>query len=303
MATVRDYLSELRLPFVTATLITALVGAAWPGPGGVPPWPRIILVVFGAVLAHLAANVLNDYFDHRSGADAANTAFIPGLSGGSRLIQKGRLRPAQVLALGVLLLGVAAGCGALALLWGGPSVAVFAAAGGLLAVGYTAPPLRLVHRGLGEPAIFLAFGPLLGAGSWAATHGGGIAPPAVWLLTSVLGLWVTMILLANELPDRAGDAAVGKATWVVRLGEKIAARLYGALYGTSLLLLVFAVITGLLSPWFLFGVVPAPLAWRNARLLMVGDDRSPLSLAPACMGTVQAHLVGGALILAAVFAG
>lgn len=292
------FAAELRAPFLTATLATVIVGAFWPGLAG---WPLALVVVLGASLMHLAANVFNDWADHASGADEANVGYVPGLSGGSRLIQKGLLTPGEVLGLAVALLAAAAACGIVVVAVAGPAVLPWAVAGLVLGIGYTVPPLRLVHRGLGEPVIFLTFGPLLAGGAWVATHGGDWPPAGVWAASTVLGLWVALILFANEFPDRAGDAAAGKRTWVVRLGPVRAARLYRLLVVTSFVLTALFVAAGLLPPGALAALIALPLALRNARVLAARIAAPTTELATVCMGTVQAHLLGSIGLLAGIF--
>ena len=57
-----------------------------------------LLALAGGVLLHAGANVANDYFDHKSGNDEANVDFVRPFTGGSRMIQTGRMSPAEVLA-------------------------------------------------------------------------------------------------------------------------------------------------------------------------------------------------------------
>jgi 1,4-dihydroxy-2-naphthoate octaprenyltransferase len=292
------FAAELRAPFLTATLATAIVGAFWSGFAG---WPIALVVVLGASLMHLSANVFNDWADHKSGADEANVGYVPGLSGGSRLIQKGALTANEVLVFAVALLAAAAACGVFVLATVGSGVLPWAVAGLVLGVGYTVPPLKLVHRGFGEPVIFLAFGPVLAGGAYVATHGGAWPPAGVWAASSVLGLWVALILFANEFPDRAGDAATGKRTWVVRFGAARAAHLYRVLAVASYLLLVVSVATGLLPVGALAGLIAAPLALRNARVLAARVDAPTTELATVSMGTVQAHLLGSLGLLVGIF--
>ena len=95
-----------------------------------------------------------------------------------------------------------------------------------LAWGYSAPPLRLCARGLGELTTALVVTllvPLFGYDLQA----GALAAPIFFAAALPCALQFAM-LLAIEFPDAAGDAAVGKRTLVVRLGAMPAARLYAA---------------------------------------------------------------------------
>ncbi len=94
---IKIWLREIRAPFLTATLIPVCFGAslAWYYHASFQLFPFLITLI-AAVLLHMGTNLANDYFDHKSGADAINEDFIPGFSGGSRLIQEGILDPRTV---------------------------------------------------------------------------------------------------------------------------------------------------------------------------------------------------------------
>src|SRR5206468_10283541 len=95
------------------------------------------------------------------------------------------------------------------LLW----IGVFGVA---VAYSYVGPPLRLAHRGLGEIAVALEFGPVTVLGTYfvlARTF-----DPAAIVLSISLGLLVAGTLWINEVPELPADAFVGKRTLVVRPG-------------------------------------------------------------------------------------
>jgi 1,4-dihydroxy-2-naphthoate octaprenyltransferase len=88
--------------------------------------------------------------------------------------------------------------------------------GAMCAVGYTAPPLALAYRGLGDVFVFLFFGPIAVAGTRAACDGAWTMPAFVCgLATGAIGV---CLLATNNLRDEAGDRASGKRTIVVRFG-------------------------------------------------------------------------------------
>ena len=65
-----------------------------------------ILTLLGAVSLHLGTNIINDYFDHKSGNDEANNEFVRPFSGGSRMIQLGLLTPLEVLTAAIIFFAV-----------------------------------------------------------------------------------------------------------------------------------------------------------------------------------------------------
>src|SRR5205085_7204958 len=154
-------------------------------------------------------NMANDLFDDASGADAANVTPTP-FSGGSRVLQYGLVTRHGLLTATVTAYTVAIGVGLWLAAARGWWLLAIGAVGLVLSLVYTGPPLRLVHRGLGEPVTALGFGPVMTLGayyvcaqrwSWEAVY---VSMPVAVL--------VALVLYVNQVPDRAGDAAVGKRT-------------------------------------------------------------------------------------------
>jgi 1,4-dihydroxy-2-naphthoate polyprenyltransferase len=61
-----------RAPFLSATIIPILAGAAWVSARGLAdpfPWGLLALAMLGGISLHISANTFNDYFDWRSGTD------------------------------------------------------------------------------------------------------------------------------------------------------------------------------------------------------------------------------------------
>jgi 1,4-dihydroxy-2-naphthoate octaprenyltransferase len=178
--------------------------------------------------AQLMTHYANEFFDLE--ADRANRTPTR-WSGGSRILPDGVLPPAVALAAALVLGFVALGATLVVAMRAGavdrPLLLPIAVVMTTLAWGYSAPPLRLAARGLGELTTALVVTlcvPLLGYYAQA----GELHPRifAACLLPCVLQF---AMLLAIELPDAAGDAIAGKRTLVVRLGAAAGARLYAAL--------------------------------------------------------------------------
>ncbi len=138
-------------------------------PGGAPvEYGLLILAVVGLVLAHAANNMINDYFDMTGGIDTegyvrALYAPHPILSG---WVTKAQLRNAILLVnlvCATIMLGLA--------VVQGPLIIAFALAGLFVSVFYVAPPIRLKYHGLGEPGVFLVWGPLMVGGTFLAASG------------------------------------------------------------------------------------------------------------------------------------
>jgi 1,4-dihydroxy-2-naphthoate octaprenyltransferase len=177
-------------------------------------WSDFVLALVGITVAHTANNLMNDLADTQAGTDTddyprALYAPHPILSG---LVTKRQLVTAillcQVIDLAVMLVLFAR--------HGWPVVA-FALAGLLLSYAYTAPPLRLKKIGLGEPDVFVTWGPLMVAGTYYSS--GGDLPWQVWVASVPYGLLCTTVLMGKHIDKIPYDEPAGTRTLPVLLGE------------------------------------------------------------------------------------
>lgn len=206
-----------RLPFLCGSLISVGLGTALAyRESGTFAWSLFLLTLTGISGAHLAVNLLNDYYDYLYGADPSHPPRP--LSGGSQVIQEGLETPDEYLAQAMLCGSVAVAC-ALCLAWlAGPLVLALALLGGLLGYSYSARPLILSWRGLGELTAGFCFGPMVVAGSF-YVQAGYISPLAL-LLSLVPGALISLLLMINQYPDYRDDLQAGKKNLVVRLGPQ-----------------------------------------------------------------------------------
>jgi 1,4-dihydroxy-2-naphthoate octaprenyltransferase len=208
-------LRATRLPFLTATLVPVALGILIAARQGSFDLVAALLTIVGACFVHLGLNVSNDVFDTIQGADDANVTPTQ-FSGGSRVIQYGlvSLRQMAALSTGFYLLAGLAGLALLAMR-GSTALLAIGLVGFVVSLGYTAPPLKFVYRGLGEIAVALGFGPFMLVGAYVVQTRGGLSwePFAASIPVALL---VALILYVNEIPDRRGDAHAGKRTLPVR---------------------------------------------------------------------------------------
>lgn len=290
-------LRATRLPFLSATVLPVLLGIAIAAVHGSFDLVTALLTVVGAGLVHLGVNVANDVFDASLGADDANVTPTQ-FSGGSRVIQYGLVSRGRMGALSIGFFAAAAVIGlVLFVLRGSPALVAIAVAGFVIGVGYTAPPLKLVYRGLGEIAVALGFGPILLLGAYVVQTGGALAwEPVVASIPHAL--LVALILYVNEIPDRRGDARAGKRTLPVRLSQPTVIRIYEVLAAVAFLSVVGGVVAGILPIPTLLVLLAVPLALR-VRSGLAPNYENPYGLM-AVMGTnVQVHTRAGLLLLAA----
>ncbi len=255
----RRYGQAVRPAFLTAAIMPVLVGTAWgQAAGGRFHAIPAMLALAATVLVQAGTNVINDVGDELGGSDRANTERIFPYTGGSRFIQNGVMSLSQMRRWGIALVALAMALGALLAWISGPVVLLLGVAGIALGVAYSLPPLQLAARGVGEVAIALGFGllPVMGA-AWLQS---GQFDAAALLIAIPTALWVTAILLINEVPDLRADAIAGKRTLPVRVGIGGTRAVYVALHAGALAAVIAMVLVGqlhwavLVLPLLLFGL-------------------------------------------------
>jgi 1,4-dihydroxy-2-naphthoate octaprenyltransferase len=282
---VARYLLATRPAFLTITLAGCLLGLATAVAGGaVFDWVRAVVTLLLALLAHAGINVFNDYCDHLNGTDARNTQRIYPFTGGSRFIQNGVLTPRQVLVFAMLLFAATIAGGLWLLGAAGTGLLWVGLAGLFIGWAYSAPPLKLNSRGVGELCVTAGF-LLVVVGADYAQRGAFASLP--WLAGAPYAFLVANILYINQFPDRAADLASGKLHWVARLQPATAARGYGLILLLAALALLGGIGLGVLPSAAVGALVmwiPAVLAWRQLRRFAA----TPEHLAPAIKLTLLA---------------
>lgn len=291
------YVVATRPAFLSVTLFACLIGLATVHAGGIrlDAASASVTVLF-ALVAHAGINVLNDYYDALNGTDDLNTERIFPFTGGSRFIQNGVLtrRETAVYGASLLLAVIAAGLWLTAV--SAPGLIWIGAAGLFIGWTYSAPPLKLNSRGLGEGCVWAGFA-LIAVGSDFVQRGHLSSEPLI-AITSY-ALLVTNILYINQFPDRKADESAGKNHWVVRLGPQRARWGYvliaTAAYGWT----AAAVLAGAL-PWLtLVALLPAVMSVRAARDVLRWSAR-PQALGPAIRQTIAAASAHGLLLASAI---
>jgi len=280
---------ELRSSFLTATLVSVVLGTtiAW-ARDGLFNQEYFLLTLAGALFLHLGTNVINDYFDYKSGNDEVNKEFVRPFSGGSRTIQHGLLTPLEVLSGALLfyILGITIG---LYLTWSrGWVVLVLGAIGFISGFFYTSTFISWASLGVGEAFVGANFGALMTLGAYyVQTQMLSVEPLIASVPVSAL---ITAVLYINEFLDYKADKAVGKNTLVVRWGRQKAA------YGFIMLMMVtygslsLGVLAKILPVYTLIGFVTLPLAIKAVRHTLKHHS-SPFDLVPANASTILCHLL------------
>jgi 1,4-dihydroxy-2-naphthoate octaprenyltransferase len=258
-----------------AAVVPVALGAACAVGAGSIVWWRVVLALVVSVALQVGVNYANDYSDGVRGTDDLRTGPV-------RLVASGLAVPAQVKRAALVAFAVAALAGmvlAVATSWW--LIAVGAAAI-LAAWGYTGGPRPYGYLGLGELFVFVFFGLVATVGTTF------VAIEEITGLSIVMGCaagaLACALLVVNNLRDISTDAAVGKRTLAVRLGERATRRMYVVLFGAGFLLAAVA------AAWrwpALLALLAAPLAAAPVRAVLGGARGGELIAVLGATGRVQ----------------
>jgi 1,4-dihydroxy-2-naphthoate octaprenyltransferase len=275
------------LPAAVVPVLVGTATAVGAVEGGIVWW-RAGAALVVALAIQVATNYVNDYSDAERGADDARRV------GPTRLVASGMATTGEVkrAALASALVAAAAGLALAAAV--GPELLVVGAASFAAGYLYTGGPRPYGYAGLGEVFVFVFFGVVATVGS-AYVQTEQVSALAVAASVPV-GLLATALLVVNNLRDIPTDAASGKRTLAVRMGEHRTRRLYagmvvGALAGAPLL--------ALSRPGAALAVLAAALAVGPVRRVVV-ERATGAELVPALVATGQLQLAFGALLAAGV---
>ncbi len=293
------YFAATRPAFLSVTFVGCLLGLASAAASGVSVVPALAtLTLFFALVAHAGANVINDYYDSLSGCDGANTERVFPFTGGSRFIQNGVLTVRATGAFGYALLAAVVPAGLYLTAVSDGGLIWIGLAGLVVGWAYSAPPLKLQSRGLGEFAITAGWLLIVVGSDFVQRRGFSFAPIAAGLGFALL---VANVLYINQFPDVKADAAAGKRTVVVRLGAARARWGYVLIAALAYAWLPAMVALGRLPAAALVALLPALASVAAVRSLWANAGR-PAFLAPALKLTIASASLHGLLLAIALVA-
>ncbi len=289
-STIRTYILETRPWSFTMTIISVTLGAVTAAYSGRFDWLMYILVLVGMLCAHAASNVINDYFDVKNKVDLPES---PTARYREHYLLKGMLTPGKVLTFSIILYAVAGAIAVYLIIFRGLPILYIAAVGAFLSFFYTGGPVKYKYRALGEIAVFFAWGPLMLLGTYYAVTGSweGFQVP-LWI-SIPQGLWVTLVILANNMKDIEFDGSVGVKTTGTLLSRKRAVALFGiilfVIYGVIALESALRII-----PFFsLVTFASLPMSFRLLSILKKSKEIPP----DADPRTVQLGMIFGLLFI------
>src|SRR3989337_1970939 len=252
------------------------------------------LSFLAAVFYNAGINVLNDYFDYMNGTDNINRAGVTPFTGGSRMIQNKIMTPKETYVLGFAFRIIGSIIGLYLVYDRGMFLFFIGVVGLFSGYYYSAPPLFLVGKGVGELLVGINFGLLSVVGSYyVQIQDISLAAVCASLPLSFL---IEAILYINEFPDYDADRAVEKNQLVVRLGKKNARWGFALLIVGAYVSIVLGVILNTLPGIMLFAVIPAALGIKAVNGLLKNYDKFQ-ELVPCIKATIAAHLTTGIVLI------
>ena len=291
----RRYLLATRPAFLTIALAGCLLGFASALESAFS-WPLAVLTLLLAVATQAGVNVFNDYYDHLNGTDAANVDRLFPFTGGSRFIQNGVMSPRQMLVYALVLFGAVIAGGLWLIATRGIGLFWIGLGGLLIGWAYSAPPLKLNSRGLGEVCVATGFLLIVVGADFVQR---GALSPTPWLIGLPYALLVTNILYVNQFPDRNADLLAGKRHWVVRLEPGVAARGYWLILALAVGMLIWLVASARLPMLALISLLAALPALKAGQVLSA-HAAEPARLVPAVQMTILAAHLQPVLLAAAL---
>lgn len=208
------WLSATRPRTLPAAVAPVLLASALAWSEARHDWVAASLCLGFALLAQIAANFANDYFDFVKGADTAERV------GPKRAVAAGLISP-KAMKLATMTVCAAAFCIGLGLIpFGGWPLLVVGISSIVCAVAYTGGPFPLAYKGLGDVFVFVFFGVVAVCCTY-YVQAGDVSVEAI-ICSIPMGMLATNILVANNYRDVETDRKAGKMTLVVRLGRPFA---------------------------------------------------------------------------------
>jgi 1,4-dihydroxy-2-naphthoate octaprenyltransferase len=271
------WILETRPQFLVLPVVLSFLGTSIAWYDGPVHIGHAILAFVGLLLAHISVNVLNDYFDFKSGVDLA-TKQTP-FSGGSGILPAALLKPGQVLRFGITTFILATSIGIYFVIASGWLLLPLLLVGALCIILYTPVILK---RSWPEWSPGLGLGSLPVLGSYFVQTGEYTWPVLIASIPS--GILVHNLLFLNEFPDVEADQTAHRKTLPITIGKTKSSLLYGALTIALYLWIIGWVIAGTLPAFTLLALLTLPFAYRAIRGALKYSDMNQLM--PAMMNNV-----------------
>jgi len=290
-------LDPMRLPFLIlppACVVLGLATAIWTN--GSVNWFHFVLVLTGAVSAHISVNVFNEYFDFKSGLDE-KTQRTP-FSGGSGRLQQNPELGYSTLVMAWLFLVVTAAIGIYFAWKIGVALIPLGIMGLLIIYFYTEwitryPLLCLIAPGLGFGTLMVMGTDFVLTGSYSWT---------AFLASLVPFFLVSNLLLLNQFPDAEADQGIGRKHYPIQIGKLKSSRIYLVFLFLPFVVIVIGALSGLFPLSSLIGFLSLILVVPITRGVLTHAEKSE-ELIPTLGQNVIINLVMPVLVAVGLFIG
>jgi 1,4-dihydroxy-2-naphthoate octaprenyltransferase len=293
----KKWLMVIRAPFLPLAIVLAFLGACIAWYDGSFHLGYALLAGFGILMAHISVDVLNEYFDYKSGIDL-ETQKTP-FSGGSGALPAGLISPRQALWLGLASFIIIIPIGVYFVLVQGWLLLPLLLVAALCILIYS-PVILKLNWPEWAPGLGLGALPVLGA--YFAQTGEYTWPVVIASIPSFI--LVHNLLLLNEFPDVEADRKAGRKTTPITIGKTKAGIFYSVMTVLVYLWIIGGVIAGPLPKFSLIALLTLPFAVKAIQGALKSEDMS--KLVPAMANNVivvllTQLLLGIGYILARVF--
>jgi len=293
----KRWLLVIRAPFLPLSVVLAFLGTCIAWYDGAFHLGYALLAFFGLLLAHISVDVLNEYFDYKSGIDLA-TKRTP-FSGGSGALPAGLISPKQALWLGLGSFLVIVPVGIYFTIIRGWLLLPLLIVAAVCIILYTPVILKLRWP---EWAPGLGMGALPVLGAYFVQTSAYTIPAVIACIPS--GILVHNLLLLNEFPDVEADKRAGRKTLPITMGKEKASIVYSVLTVVVYLWIIGGVVARQMPVFSLLALLTLPFAIRAIQGARKHQEMS--KLVPAMANNVLVVLLtqlllGIGYILANVF--
>jgi len=297
MSKIDMYIKAARPFSLTVSVFPPILGgliAVSEVPGLHFKWLNFVLAILGSLLVHVGSNMFSDYFDYKNNVDRKETF------GSSRMLVEGYMTPNQFLKSAFFCFGVALLIGVFFFLTLPNPLPLLLpiGVGAVLAVFYTFSPIALKYHGLGDIAVFIAFGSAMTAGAYFVQTGTFSWGSVLYVLP--MAFLVDAILHANNLRDIEHDAVANIQTFAGVLGNNGAKFFYYFLISAAYISLVALVLLTELTPFVLVAFLSLPLGVKVMKMISQKGKIPTEKLAMADAATAQVHMAFSVLFIGAI---
>lgn len=270
------------LPFVLASVCGVLCAVPYD-----VPWHILVLIPVAVLFFALLVNFSNDYYDHKSRVDAKVNArktrtrdslettesmkriYWEGNQFDTGLVTESQGRAIMaMLALIIVLVAVPV------IMYAGWPVIVLGVIGAFFSFFYTAPPINLGARGLGEVSVAISFFMMVLFSFYAAS---GDVTVEMVLFSAMVGVVVGLMRLVDSMSANDVHLEMGEVNMSIRLGTEGTVRAIKAAVATAYILAALTCAFNLLNV-LLF--LTLPLTMKMVRVINARGDRWDVRIIP-----------------------